>query len=99
MALDIENASAPSILAADTGTVTYSGCLNWGYGCHIIVDHANGYQTLYGHMSFLGASVGQAVSQGQSIGRMGSTGRSTGTHLHFEIRSGGTLLNPLNFLK
>lgn len=99
MALDIENASAPPILAADTGTVTYSGCINWGYGCHIIIDHANGYQSLYGHMSFLGVSVGQGVSQGQTIGRMGSTGRSTGTHLHFEIRSGGTLLNPLSFLK
>ena len=99
MALDIENSSAPTILAADTGTVTYAGCLNWGYGCHIIVDHANGYQTLYGHMSSLGVAVGQAVTQSQSIGRMGSSGRSTGTHLHFEVRSGGTLLNPLNFLK
>ena len=99
MALDIENRSAPSILAADTGTVTYAGCLSWGYGCYISVDHANGYQTLYAHMSSLGVSVGQAVTQGQSIGRMGSTGRSTGTHLHFEIRSGGILLNPLNFLK
>lgn len=99
MGLDIENRSAPSILAADTGTVTFAGCLNWGYGCHIIVDHANGYQTLYGHMSSLGVAVGQAVTQGQTIGRMGSTGRSTGTHLHFEIRSNGTLLNPLNFLK
>lgn len=99
MALDIENAAAPAILASDTGTVTYSGCLNWGYGCHIIVDHGNGYQTLYAHMSSLGVSAGQAVSQGQTIGRMGSTGRSTGTHLHFEVRSGGTILNPLNFLK
>lgn len=99
MALDIENGSAPPILVADTGTVTYAGCLNWGYGCHIIVDHANGYQSLYGHMSSLGVSVGQAVTQGQTIGRMGATGRSTGIHLHFEVRSGGTLLNPLNFLK
>ncbi len=99
MAVDIENASAPPILAADTGTVTYSGCLQWGYGCHIIVDHDNGYQSLYAHMSSLGVSAGEAVSQGQTIGRMGSTGRSTGTHLHFEVRSGGTLLNPLNFLK
>ena len=99
MALDIENRSTPPILASDTGTVTYSGCLNWGYGCHIIIDHGNGYQTLYGHMSSLGASAGQTVAQGQSIGRMGSTGRSTGTHLHFEVRSAGTLLNPLSFLK
>ncbi|MBI2641936.1 M23 family metallopeptidase, partial [Candidatus Roizmanbacteria bacterium] len=99
MAVDIENASAPSVLASDTGTVTYAGCLNWGYGCHIIIDHANGYQSLYAHMSSLGVSAGTAVSQGQVIGRMGSTGRSTGTHLHFEVRSGGALLNPLNFLK
>ena len=99
MALDIANSSAPPILAADTGTVVFSGCINWGYGCHIIIDHGNGYQTLYGHMSRLDVQAGQTVSQGQQIGIMGSTGRSTGTHCHFEIRSGGTLLNPLNFLK
>lgn len=99
MAVDIENSGAPAILASDTGTVTYAGCLNWGYGCHIIIDHANGYQSLYAHMSSLGVAVGQAVTQGQTIGRMGSTGRSTGTHLHFEVRSGGIILNPLNFLK
>ncbi|MEM4322191.1 MAG: M23 family metallopeptidase [Candidatus Woesearchaeota archaeon] len=99
MAVDIANPSAPAILAADSGTVIYSGCLGWGYGCHIIIDHANGYQTLYAHLSTLGVLSGQAVSQGQQIGIMGSTGRSTGIHLHFEVRSGGSLLNPLNFLR
>lgn len=99
MAVDIANPSAPAILAADSGTVIYSGCLGWGYGCHIIIDHGNGYQTLYAHLSTLGVSSGQAVSQGQQIGIMGSTGRSTGIHLHFEVRSGGSLLNPLNFLR
>lgn len=99
MALDIANPAGGAILAADSGTVTYSGCLGWGYGCHIIVDHGNGYQTLYAHLSSLGVSQGAAVSQGQTIGTMGCTGRCTGTHLHFEIRSGGGLLNPLNFLK
>ena len=99
MAMDVANNAAPAILAADGGTVIYSGCLAYGYGCHIIIDHGNGYQTLYGHMSSLVASAGQVVGQGQQIGVMGSTGRSTGTHLHFEIRSGGTLLNPFNFLK
>ena len=99
MALDIANSSAPSILTADTGTVVFSGCLNWGYGCHIIIDHGNGFQTLYGHMSYLGVSAGQVVSQGAVIGRMGSTGRSSGTHLHFEIRASGILQNPLSFLK
>ena len=99
MALDIANSSAPAILAADSGTVTYAGCLTYGYGCHIIIDHGNGYQTLYAHMSSYIPNAGVSVSQGQQIGVMGSTGRSTGTHLHFEIKSGGALLNPLNFLK
>ena len=99
MALDIADPSSPPLLASDTGTVVFAGCLKYGYGCHVIIDHGNGYQTLYGHMSYIGVTAGQVVSQGQQIGIMGSTGRSTGTHLHFEIRSGGTLLNPLSFLK
>jgi len=99
MALDIANASMPAILASDTGTVTFAGCVQYGYGCHIIIDHANGFQTLYGHISSFNVSTGQAVSQGQAIGVMGSTGRSTGTHLHFEVRSGGVLQNPLTYLK
>jgi murein DD-endopeptidase MepM/ murein hydrolase activator NlpD len=99
MALDIANPGSPPILAADSGTVTFTGCVRYGYGCHIIIDHGNGYQTLYAHLSSISVSPGQAVSQGQIVGVMGSTGRSTGTHLHFEIRSGGQILNPLNFLK
>jgi len=99
MALDIANRAAPPIIAADTGTVTYTGCLEYGYGCHIIIDHANGFQTLYGHLSSIEVSAGQAVTKGQRIGVMGSTGRSTGTHLHFEVRSGGSLTNPLNYLQ
>jgi murein DD-endopeptidase MepM/ murein hydrolase activator NlpD len=99
MALDIANSSAPAVLAADSGTVVYAGCLNWGYGCNVIIDHGNGYQTLYGHLSSYSVEAGNSVGQGGQIGVMGSTGRSTGTHLHFEIRSGGVLLNPLSFLK
>jgi len=99
MAVDIANPSSPPILAADSGTVSFAGCLSWGYGCYVVVDHGNGYQTLYAHLSRYDVSVAQSVSQGQVIGTMGSTGRSTGTHLHFEIRQGGQLLNPLNFLK
>lgn len=99
MALDIANPSAPAILAADSGTVVYTDCIRYGYGCHTVIDHGNGYKTLYGHMSAFSVSAGQAVSQGQRIGTMGSTGRSTGTHLHFEIREGDRLLNPLSFLK
>lgn len=99
MAFDIANNSLPSIIAADTGTVIFAGCINWGYGCHVVVDHGNGYSTLYAHMSTISVSAGQAVNQGQQVGNMGSTGRSTGAHLHFEIRAGGSLLNPQDFLK
>ena len=99
MALDIANSANPPILASDTGTVTYAGCIAYGYGCHIIIDHGNGYQTLYGHLSSIEVSPGQAVNKSQRIGLMGSTGRSTGTHLHFEVRASGTLLNPLDFLR
>lgn len=99
MALDIANGSSPPVIAADAGTVIFSGCFSWGYGCHIIIDHNNGYRSLYGHLSRRDVEQGNIVSQGQQIGQMGSTGRSTGTHLHFEIRQGSTLLNPQNFLK
>ncbi|MBI4225961.1 peptidoglycan DD-metalloendopeptidase family protein [Candidatus Roizmanbacteria bacterium] len=99
MGLDIANSALPPVLASDTGTVTYAGCVRYGYGCSIIVNHANGYETLYAHLSSIGVSPGQGVTQGQQIGVVGSTGRSTGPHLHFEVRSGGILLNPLNFLK
>jgi murein DD-endopeptidase MepM/ murein hydrolase activator NlpD len=99
MALDLANPSSPPVISADTGVVSFAGCINWGYGCHIIVDHGNGYQTLYAHLSSINVSVGQSVGRGEGIGIMGSTGRSTGTHLHFEIRSGGVLQDPLAYLK
>jgi len=99
MAVDIANSAAPAILAADSGTITYAGCDRYGYGCHVVVDHGNGYQSLYAHLSSFAVSAGQGVVQGQTLGTMGCTGRCSGTHLHFEIRSGGGLLNPLNFLK
>lgn len=103
MALDIANSSAPDIIAADSGTVVYGGCVRYGYGCNIIIDHNNGYKTLYGHLSqiYVSTEAGKnTVNQNQPIGKMGSTGRSTGTHLHFEVRTtDGQLLNPMNFLK
>ncbi|MCX6730708.1 MAG: M23 family metallopeptidase [Candidatus Roizmanbacteria bacterium] len=98
-AFDIASNGGPAIIAADTGTVTYAGCINWGYGCHVVVDHGNGYQTLYGHMSVISVNAGQAVNQGQQLGNMGSTGRSTGPHLHFEIRLNGVLQNPQEYLR
>lgn len=99
MAVDIANASAPPIAAGEAGTVSYAGCLRYGYGCHVIINHIDGYQTLYAHLSSYTVSAGAVVGRGQVIGRMGSTGRSTGTHLHFEVRKNGVPLNPLGFLK
>lgn len=99
-AIDIANRSAGPILAADSGTVIGAGWLdNSGYGNRVMIDHGNGYVTLYAHLKSVQVSQGQTVNRGDVIGQMGSTGRSTGTHLHFEIRQGGVLINPLNFLK
>ncbi|MEK7165719.1 MAG: peptidoglycan DD-metalloendopeptidase family protein [Patescibacteria group bacterium] len=99
MAVDIANRDLPAILAADAGKVILVEYGRFGYGYHVIIDHNNGYQTLYGHMSDIYVSIGQAVSKGSVIGKMGSTGRSSGPHLHFEVRKGGVLLNPLGFIK
>jgi murein DD-endopeptidase MepM/ murein hydrolase activator NlpD len=98
-ALDIANRAAGPILAADAGVVVTSGWSSSGYGNHVVVDHGNGYTTLYAHLSVLQVRAGQRVNRGDVLGQMGSTGRSTGTHLHFEIRQGGSLINPLNFLR
>lgn len=99
-AIDIANKAAPAIVAADGGTVIVTGWPSpWAYGNRVIIDHGNGFQTLYAHLSQIYVSPGQKVARGQTIGRMGSTGRSTGTHLHFEIRINGAAQNPLNYLK
>lgn len=98
-AIDIANRAGGAILAADAGTVLNAGWDTSGYGNRVMVDHGNGYVTLYAHMSVIQVQIGQRVKRGDVVGQMGSTGRSTGTHLHFEIRQGGVLLNPLSFLK
>lgn len=99
-AIDIANQNAPDILAADSGKVIIAGWVApTAYGNRVVIDHGNGFITLYAHMSKIYVSVGQRVNKGQPIGKMGSTGRSTGTHLHFEIRLNGSNQNPFNFLK
>lgn len=98
-AFDIANRGGGPILAADSGVVVGAGWDSSGYGNRAIIDHGNGYSTLYGHMSVIQVVEGQRINRGDVIGQMGSTGRSTGTHLHFEIRQGGVLLNPETFLK
>ena len=98
-AIDIANHHGGPILAADSGTIIATGWDTSGYGNKIMINHGNGYVTLYAHLSLIQVRVGQRVKRGNVIGQMGSTGRSTGTHLHFEIRRGRVLLNPLTFLK
>lgn len=98
--IDIANKDGPDILAADAGTVIVAGWPdNGGYGNRVIIDHGNGYRTLYAHMSQIYVVVGQTVKRGSSLGRMGSTGRSTGTHLHIEIHRDGVPVNPLELLR
>nr|WP_317400331.1 peptidoglycan DD-metalloendopeptidase family protein [uncultured Gemmiger sp.] len=84
------------IYAADSGVVVTAG-YHYSYGNYVIIDHGNGWRTLYGHMSSLGCSVGQAVQRGQVIGYVGSTGNSTGNHCHFEMYQNGTLVSARNF--
>jgi murein DD-endopeptidase MepM/ murein hydrolase activator NlpD len=98
--IDIANKSGGAILAADSGRVVVAGWLdNAGYGNRVMVDHGNGYQTLYAHLSKISVKVGQSVKRGDVLGSMGSTGRSTGTHLHFEIRTSRGNINPFSVLK
>ena len=94
---DIGAPYGASFVAANDGVVSKAG-YNRAYGNMVIIDHGGGIQTYYGHLSSIGVSAGQSVGQGQVIGAMGSTGNSTGPHLHFEIRSGGVALNPQNYL-
>ncbi len=98
--VDIANRAAPGIAASDGGVVVVAG---WpdaqGYGNRVVIDHGNGYTSMYAHLSNIYVSVGETISRGQLIGQMGSTGRSTGTHLHLEIHYKGVALNPLAILK
>lgn len=96
--IDIARPSNYTIKASDNGVVTFTG---WDgtYGNKIVINHNNGYETIYAHLSSITVSVGQVVGQGSKIGVMGSTGNSTGTHLHFEVHKNGSLVNPLSLLR
>lgn len=98
--IDIANRAGPANVASDGGVVVVAGWVdNFGFGNRVVIDHGNGYQTTYAHLSNIYVTIGQRVSRGETIGRMGSTGRSTGTHTHFEIRYKGIAVNPLAILK
>lgn len=96
--IDIANKTGTPIYAADGGKVSFSGS-NGAYGNLVIIDHENGYQTYYAHCSKLLVSKGDRVYKGQHIANVGNTGRSTGSHLHFEVRKNGTPINPLGYVK
>jgi murein DD-endopeptidase MepM/ murein hydrolase activator NlpD len=95
--IDIPARTGTPIRAAGGGTVTFSGW-NGGYGNTVIIDHGSGLTTMYSHNTRNNATVGQRVERGDIIAYVGSTGRSTGPHLHYEIRRNGTAVNPISFL-
>jgi murein DD-endopeptidase MepM/ murein hydrolase activator NlpD len=97
--LDINGDFGDPIWASADGIVEASYCTRWDYGCRIIIDHGGGKKTLYGHAQKLLVKVGQSVKKGQLIMEEGSTGRSTGSHLHFEVRVNGRRMNPLSYIK
>ena len=96
--IDVAASTGTTVAAADGGKVTFASS-NGSYGNLIIIDHENGYQTYYAHLNKFSVKKGDRVYKGQKIGEMGNTGRSTGPHLHFEVRKSGTPINPLGFVK
>jgi murein DD-endopeptidase MepM/ murein hydrolase activator NlpD len=101
LGIDIDFYANPNqpVGAAAAGTVTFAGgdpCCSYGY--YVIIDHGNGFETLYGHFSKLMVTTGQKVTQGQTLGLGGHTGYATGDHLHFEVHLNGAIVNPLNYL-
>ena len=96
--LDIANSTGTPIKAAASGVVEFAGTTTSGYGKYIVVGHGNGIETYYAHCSQLYVTAGQKVSAGEVIASMGSTGNSTGSHLHFEVRVHGSCQNPQNYV-
>ncbi len=92
-------ANMPALFACYDGVVTRAGWDPWGLGLHVRIKHSNGYETIYGHMSRLDVGYGDTVERGDVIGLMGSTGRSTGPHVHFMVNYNGVPQNPLNYIK
>lgn len=99
LGLDIGAAMGAPIYAADSGVVVYAGGIDGGYGLMVMIDHGNGFHTLYAHLSSILVRCGQNVSQGSTIAMSGSTGNSTGPHLHFELRFMGAFVNPRDYLR
>jgi murein DD-endopeptidase MepM/ murein hydrolase activator NlpD len=97
--IDLAGPVGTPIYATADGTVAEAGYNNGGYGNLIKLDHGRGIETRYGHLSSFTVRAGDRVKRGQMIGRMGSTGRSTGSHLHYEVRIDGRAVNPIPFMR
>lgn len=98
-AIDIGGAEGNPIYAVDAGVVVYSGWSDYGYGYLIVLDHGTGWQSAYAHLSAIAVTCGQSVYQGGYIGALGTTGNSSGLHLHFELSINGAKVNPINYLQ
>ncbi len=98
-AIDIGGQLGNPVYAADTGVVVYSGWSDFGYGYLLVIDHGNGWQSAYAHLNSVGASCGQSVIRGGLVATLGSTGNSTGPHLHFELIFNGVKVNPLEYVQ
>src|SRR6266540_3029509 len=96
--IDIAGNEGEGVYATDAGVIVYAGWNNYGYGNMIMIDHGSGFQTLYAHLSAIYRFCGQSVGQGEGIGAIGTTGRSSGAHLHFEIRTLTYFVNPWDYL-
>ena len=97
LGLDFASPSGTPIYATADGIIKFAGFSANGYGNHVIINHGFGYETLYGHMVRVSAAQGQQVKRGQVIGYVGSTGKSTGPHLHYEVHKSGVQVDPINF--
>ncbi len=98
LGIDIAASVGNPVYAADSGVVVAAGWNSHGYGNMVMIDHGNGFHTVYAHLSSVRVSCGSGVSRGQVVGYAGSTGNSTGPHLHFEIRYFGSFVNPWSYL-
>ena len=96
--IDIAGNEGEAVYATDAGVIVYAGWNNYGYGNMVMIDHGNGFQSLYAHLSAFNVGCGQSVGQGDVIGAIGTTGSSTGSHLHFEILSSTYKMNPWDVL-
>ncbi len=98
LGIDISPTHGSPIYAADSGTVIQAERIGWSYGWYLVIDHGNSFSTLYAHLSQFLVNIGNKVSKGQLIARVGNTGKSTGPHLHFEVWQYGRRVNPINYL-